>query len=102
MALPADPPGAVAKARSAAATMRWRLLRAAAGDTPVRALTSTRFGPTSAGSGPPSIVATNAFGSTWSGMSTPVPMEVWSETVLAKPTAGKVAEPTIRRRVGGT
>ena len=29
-------------------------------------------------------------------------MDVWSDTVLAKPTAGKVAVPTIRSLVGGT
>ena len=43
-----------------------------------------------------SIAATNDFGSTWKGMSMPVPMEVWSETVLANPMAGNVAVPTIR------
>ena len=42
-----------------------------------------------------------ALGNIWFANSTPVPIDVWSETVLAKPTAGKVAVPTIRSRVGG-
>ena len=86
---------------SAAATMAAGWPSAAAVGTPVRIRTRTRFGPTRAGSGPLSIAATNDFGSTWNGMSTPVPMEVWSETVLANPMAGNVAVPTIRSRVGG-
>ena len=35
-------------------------------------------------------------------MSAPVPIEVWSSMVLAKPTAGMVAVPTTMKRVGGT
>ena len=33
--------------------------------------------------------------------SAPVPIEVWSAMKLEKPTAGNVAEPTIRTLVGG-
>ena len=47
------------------------------------------------------MAAAKALGSIWNANSAPVPMDVWSETVLAKPMAGKVAVPTISSRVGG-
>ena len=82
--------------------MRCRLAATAAGGAPGRIRTSARFGPSSAGTGPLLKAVAKALGNIWNANSTPVPMDVWSETVLANPMAGNVAVPTIRSRVGGT
>ena len=81
--------------------MRSRLATAAVAGTPGWTRTRARLGPSSAGSGALSNAAANAGGSIWNDSSAPVPIDVWSETVLAKPMAGNVAVPTIESRVGG-
>src|ERR1035441_8930155 len=68
--------------------------------TPLRRRTKTRFGPFKFGSGL-WVARKNAGGRTPSENRAPVPIEVWSATKLTKPTAGKVAVPTITKRVGG-